>query len=378
MDQHNDHDQNENEQPLPPRREDNLHHHGRAGKVWKVILLVLVLIVTAGAAYGVRLATQVKDSADKTYVPTKKKTPTVNLADQKPFSILLLGADTGTEGRDGYRGNSDTMILVTVDPQKKETTLFSIPRDTAAQIIGAKTFTYQKINSAFNIGGPSMAMDTVEKLLNVPINYYALIDMAGMKKMVDAVDGIDVDVPFSFVSTETGNQKFTKGKMHLNGDMALAYARMRKEDNEGDFGRQKRQQQVITAIAGKVISLNSLTRVQSILDAVSSSIQTNIKLGQLMTMYQNYQGALKNIKQDGLKGIGTTVNDNGQEVAYVVTKTSELQRVSDKARTALGLDTETLNNEETRQNSLQTTFDWNSQLDQFSYTFYPQESGGSN
>lgn len=371
MDQQN----NDNDQKLPPHRSD---HQGpsKQGKVWKIILLILLLLVTAGGAYGVRVATQVKDSADNTYVPTKKKTPTVDLAAQKPFSILLLGADTGTEGRDGYRGNSDTMILVTVDPQHKQTTMFSIPRDTAAQIIGAKSYTYQKINSAFNIGGATMAMDSVEKLLNVPINYYALIDMAGLKKMVDAVGGVDVDVPFSFVSTETGNQKFTKGKMHLNGDMALAYARMRKEDVEGDFGRQKRQQQVISAIAGNVISLNSLTRVQSILDAVSASVQTNIKLSQLITMYQNYQGALKNLKQDELSGIATTVNDNGQEVAYVVNKTSELQRVSDKARTALGLEKEPLSNEETRQNSLQTQFDWNSKLDQFSYTFYPQS--GSN
>jgi LCP family protein required for cell wall assembly len=365
----------QNNEPIPSRRDPN---RGKKNKIWKIILLIAVLFIAAGTAYGVKLATEVKNTADKTYVPTKKKLPVVDLSQQKPFSVLFLGADTGTDGRDGYRGNSDTMILTTVDPQSKKTTMVSIPRDTAVQIIGTKEFTYQKINSAFNIGGATMAMETVEKLFNVPINYYALIDMAGLKKMVDAVGGVDVDVPFSFTSTETGNQHFTKGKMHLSGDMALAYSRMRKEDNSGDFGRQKRQQQVISAVVGKVISLNSLTRVQSILDAVSDSVKTNIKFGQLMTMYQNYRGALKTIKQDSLKAKGAFITQNDQQIAYVVAPTDDLQRISDQSRAALGLDKETLDNEETRQNKLQTNFDWNTDANQYTYQFFPQTGTSNN
>lgn len=96
-----------------------------------------------------------------------------------------------------------------------------------------------------------MAINTVTKLVNVPISYYLTINMGALEKVVDAVGGVDVQVPFSFTSSKTGGQHFTKGGMHLNGNMALAYARMRYEDPKGDYGRQQRQQQVIKAILKK-------------------------------------------------------------------------------------------------------------------------------
>lgn len=84
-----------------------------------------------------------------------------------------MGTDTGAFNRTDKMGNTDTMIVAVVNPTKKRYTLMSIPRDTMAQMVGAKSLTAEKINAAYSIGGAKMAMNTVSKLINVPIKYYA-------------------------------------------------------------------------------------------------------------------------------------------------------------------------------------------------------------
>ena len=95
--------------------------------------------------------------------------------------------------------------------------------------------------------------------------------MEGLQKIVDAVGGVDVNVPFTWTDANTGGQTFKKGKAHLNGELALAYARMRDEDPEGDYGRQKRQQEVINQIVKHLMSVKSLTNYQKVMDSLSSA-----------------------------------------------------------------------------------------------------------
>lgn len=87
------------------------------------------------------------------------------------------------------------MIVATVNPDKEQVKLVSIPRDTLVQLQGADEFNMQKINAAYNVGGSDMAMSTVEKMFDVPIDYYVTVNMGGLSKIVDAVGGVDVDVP---------------------------------------------------------------------------------------------------------------------------------------------------------------------------------------
>ncbi len=169
------------------------------------------------------------------------------IANKQPISILVLGVDQGIEGRHD-RGNSDTMILATANPQKNSATMTSIPRDTLADIKGDpenKYFMF-RVNSAYEIGGHESSMKTVSSMLNVPIDYYLEVNMKALKSLVNAVGGVDVQVPFDFSYDWCD---FHKGKQHLNGRHAVAYVRMRKEDPRGDYGRQMRQRQVIEAIA---------------------------------------------------------------------------------------------------------------------------------
>ncbi|WP_317951459.1 LCP family glycopolymer transferase, partial [Rossellomorea marisflavi] len=157
-----------------------------------------------------------------------KRTEEVKFDKKHPFSVLLLGVDE----RAGDKGRSDTMIVVTVNPHEKTTKMLSIPRDTLVDIVGRGT--RDKINHAYAFGGVEMSMDTVEEFLDIPIDYYAKINMEGFKDIVNAVGGVTVNNDFTFSS---GGYTFNEGQLSLNGEKALAYTRMRKQDPRGDFGR---------------------------------------------------------------------------------------------------------------------------------------------
>ena len=125
-----------------------------------------------------------------------------------------------------------------------------------AQMVGNSSFRVEKINAAYTIGGAKMAMDSVSKLINVPVKYYALVNMGGIMKMIRYVGGINIRPNLTF---EYGGYEFKKGKMtHMGGGGALAYSRMRYDDPKGDYGRQERQRQVIIALIKKAGSLGSV------------------------------------------------------------------------------------------------------------------------
>lgn len=169
----------------------------------------------------------------------------VNLNNKEPFSVLLLGIDTGDDGR-VEQGRSDTTIVATVNPRDKQTTLVSLARDTYVDIPGQGK--QDKLNHAYAFGGASLAMDTVENYLNIPINHYVSINMAGLKELVNAVGGIEVNNNLTF---SQDGYDFTIGKISLDGEQALSYSRMRYEDPNGDYGRQERQRKVIEGIVQK-------------------------------------------------------------------------------------------------------------------------------
>ncbi|MCI2034130.1 MAG: LCP family protein [Lactobacillus sp.] len=338
-----------------------------------VVMIGLTLLVLI-AGYAVRLYSQTKSAVDKTYDPVSAKAAAKSdISGKKPLSILLLGTDTGDFGRD-YKGNSDTMILVTINPKNKRTTMVSIPRDTLAEIVDGDGAGPQKINAAYNAGGNEAAMKTVSKLLNVPINYYVTVNMSGLKKIVDAVGGVDVNIAFTWRDTHVSESTFTKGKAHLDGTRALAYARMRYEDPQGDYGRQKRQREVITQIVKKALSASSLSNYQSVMDSLSSSLRTSLKFADILAIAENYRDCIKNINQTTLKGMGVMINGS----SYQVAKTSELQKVSDKVRAEMGLEAKTLDNYDTKQNTYNTNagFDWSDGNNPV-YTLYDEDGSAA-
>lgn len=332
--------------PSHSRVEENQQYYHRDYHFWTWVISIVSVVIIALGLYSAYLFFRAKNAADQTYDPkTSVHIAKGEFNGKKPFAVLLMGTDTGALGRHEKRGNTDTLIVAVVNPSKKRYTLMSIPRDTMAQLVGSEEFTTKKINAAYPTGGAKMAMDSVSALLNVPLKYYALVNMGGIMKMVKYVGGIEVDPPLSFTYND---HHFIKGqKRRVMGEAALAYSRMRYDDPRGDYGRQERQREVITKIIKKTVSLNSLAHLDGIMSSISGNVKTNLPFSSIRDIAMNYRACSGDAASDYLHGVSATIDD----AAYQVQPTKELQRVSDKLRRELGLKPVKLNNNETYQNA---------------------------
>ena len=263
------------------------------------------------------------------------------IAENKPMTILLMGVDTGSGSReDQWVGNSDTMILVTVNPQTRETTIMSLERDILTNITQDGETVQAKLNAAYAQGGVELAIKTIQDLMNIHIDRYAMINMKGLVQLVDKVGGITVNNPFDFdISIEENEPEYTAkippGRQEIDGEQALVYSRMRYQDPEGDYGRQKRQREVIEKIIKKVLTLDGLSNYQGIIEAVSDNMQTNISLDTNNLMHlMGYRDALKNIRMEQLKGEDATLADGG---SYQIVTSEHLLKMQNVLRKSLGL-----------------------------------------
>lgn len=120
------------------------------------------------------------------------------LKEGKPVSVLAMGTDVGAMNRGNKGGNTDTLELVTINPKKETVTMTSIPRDILIKVDTDEGADYVKLNAAYQIGGAKQTVKQVKELLGVPIDYYAVVNMGVLKKVVNAVGGVDVNNPFAF------------------------------------------------------------------------------------------------------------------------------------------------------------------------------------
>lgn len=295
-------------------------------KIFAIIFGIILVLFLAVVGMGAKLYWDVSKSMDKTYETVERsKKSQVNLNNKEPFSVLLLGIDTGDDGR-VEQGRSDTTIVATVNPRDKQTTLVSLARDTYVDIPGQGK--QDKLNHAYAFGGASLAMDTVENYLNIPINHYVSINMAGLKELVNAVGGIEVNNNLTF---SQDGYDFTIGKISLDGEQALSYSRMRYEDPNGDYGRQERQRKVIEGIVQKVLSLNSVGNYQQILTAVSDNMKTDLSFDDMKKIALDYRSAFGKVKQDQLQGTGFMQDG----VSYQRVDEQELTRVQQELKNQL-------------------------------------------
>lgn len=285
-------------------------------KKWPWIVGILGVIVLGLAIYLFTIYNSFTNTLDGMHEPLDRpvsdmRTGEIALTEQDPFSVLLLGVDE----REGDKGRSDTMVVVTVNPEDKSTKMVSIPRDTYTEIIGRGT--NDKINHAYAFGGIEMSLATVENLLDIPIDYVMQVNMEGFKDIVDAVGGVEVNSPMAF-------DGFSEGKNQLNGDEALSYVRMRKEDPRGDFGRQDRQKQVLQGIMRGGASVNSLFNYKDIFNALGNNVRTNMTFDEMKDVQSNYRDAIDTVDQMIIDdGYGETING----VWYYMMDENELSEV---------------------------------------------------
>jgi LCP family protein required for cell wall assembly len=203
---------------------------------------------------------------------------------------LLIGSDTRATGRRPGQTSvgsqrSDTIMLVHLPKDRKAAYMVSIPRDSWVNIPGHGQ---AKINAAFSWGGSALLIDTIEKLTNVRIDHFAILDFEGMKTMTDALGGVDVRVSRTVTDTRHG-ETWKEGVNHLDGERALAFVRQRYGLTGGDFDRIKRQQAFLKALANKAVSKGTLTnplKLNAFLDALTKSVSVDdtVKIGDLRSL----------------------------------------------------------------------------------------------
>ncbi|MBC6925273.1 LCP family glycopolymer transferase [Ligilactobacillus salivarius] len=321
---------NNEEEKLNRNHSHHKHHHHRSFwqryKIWKWVLIVIGLFIVADVALFGKMYFDAKKSADSTYkqVKTTKLRNTPDLNNGKPFTVLILGTDTGEYGRT-YQGRSDTMMLAAVSPKEKKTTLVSIPRDTKVAIPG---YGYNnKINAAYSYEGIKGAVNIVQSYLDVPVDYYVEMNMKGLEELSAAVGPVKVENDLEFTNL---NKTFKKGTVTINEDNILAYTRMRYEDPRGDYGRQLRQRMVLEALVKKIATIGSVTKYQSILNAISSNMKTNLTFDDMKAIATKYGSASK-IEQVQLQGESRMIDG----VSYEVVPQSNLDKVINQLKKAL-------------------------------------------
>lgn len=294
-------------------------------KVLAITLGVLTIFLVAGGLFVWSMYRDVNETVTKVndnleISPERKQVETIE--QKESVSVLLLGIDR----RDGEQGRSDSIIVMTLNPTTDEGAMLSIPRDTKTEIVGKGM--NDKINHAYAFGGAEMAMNTVEGLLDIPIDYVVEADMEAFTEVVDALGGITVTNDFAF---SADGYNYPIGQVDLNGASALSYARMRYEDPNGDFGRQERQRAVVAAIVEKGRSDFSVDKVTKLLDVAGNRAKTNIEFNELVTLSTDYMKAFRNASTLRIEGSGGLESDGiyywNPDSASLADVQAELQRL---------------------------------------------------
>ncbi len=266
--------------------------HRRLKRVVAITAGAVAVAVVVGAGSLYAYAKHIESTMQRTVV--RKEVLKVDLAKvkpQEPYNLLIMGVDKRPKDTQ-YR--SDSIMLVRVDPKTKQVWMISIPRDMRAQIPGHG---YAKINSAYALGKEQLAIDSVEELAGVPINHFMAIDFSGFEKVVNAMDGVWIDVPVEINDKQADRSKGDRashidaGYQRLDGAHALTFVRARHQFADQDFSRMKNQQSFAKAIAEQIATKTSVAKTPRIVSAVAPHISTDMSLMEMMRTAQALKGA---------------------------------------------------------------------------------------
>jgi LCP family protein required for cell wall assembly len=317
----------------------NQKKKGRKRRIFMWIFIPILILFLSGAAYATSLLKKAESAVSKSYKPVKtvsKRTTKVN-PDLDNISILLIGVDESKSRKKEY-GNavrSDALLVATLNKKDKTVKLLSIPRDSYVYIPGKDK--YDKITHAHAYGGPKMTIETVQELLDIPIDYYVKVNFYAFIDVVNTLDGIDVEVPYAISEQDSEDHqnaiRLNPGLQTLNGEQALALARTRHKDS--DIMRGMRQQEILKAILKKSLSIKSITKHTDIINAVGDNLTTNMSFNDM-----------KSLLDYGLTGNGLTIDtlnlEGGDEyinkVYYYKLDETNLNKTRNILKAHLGID----------------------------------------
>jgi polyisoprenyl-teichoic acid--peptidoglycan teichoic acid transferase len=282
----------------------------RRKRVFRWILLPLMLISLSFIAYGALLYNKAESVMDESYNPIEREGKrAVNPFDEN-FSILFIGVDDSNKRQFEGSSRTDALMLATFNQDDKSIKLVSIPRDSYVHIPEKEIYT--KINHAHAYGGVELTLETVEELLDVPVDYYVKMNFDAFIDVIDALNGIEVNVPYTFSEQDSQDRKdaitLYEGIQTLDGEEALALARTRKLDN--DIERGKRQQEIIKAIIKRAVSVKSIANYSDVMEAVGRNMTTDLRFDQMKSFIE-YATAGSNLNTETLNLAGTDSRIDG-------------------------------------------------------------------
>ena len=311
------------------------------GCLWKILLVVLILLLAFGGGYIYYLFHSGKKAAENAYVENSRTKSELRDESVQPLtdniSIMIVGIDD-SEKRSQGEGNSrsDALLVATLNNKDKSIKLVSIPRDSYVYIptVGYK----DKITHAHAYGGIDATRETVEGLLNVPIDYYFRVNFDAFIEIVDALGGVTVDVPYEINELDENDKRtvhLMPGTQEVNGREALALARTRHQDS--DVERGKRQQMILEAIASKATSVTSFTKYDKVLAAVGNNMQTDMTFDEMKSLFAYLQNGMPNIDSLSLKGS----DDMSSGIYYYLLQDDSLLETRQTLQKHLGLTIDT-------------------------------------
>ena len=263
------------------------------------VLVFFVLLLVWGVASYLALRSGAKEANER--LPDSAKAalvPQDGLMLSNPSVTLLLGTDHSSRirTRTGFR-RADSIMLLRTDPGKGRLNYLSIPRDLRVNVPGHG---FDKINVAYQLGGPSLAIRTVRSFTDVEVNHVVVVDFDAFTEVIDKVGGVDIDVPAPILSNKFDcpyatqarcdrwqGWRFARGKQHMDGQRARVYARIRENKlnpAESDITRTERQQAVIQALLSKLTSPGVLLKMPFIGDDVMKPLTTDLSAGELIQL----------------------------------------------------------------------------------------------
>jgi polyisoprenyl-teichoic acid--peptidoglycan teichoic acid transferase len=312
-------------------------------KRWVPILIVaLVLLFAIWGAVGYVSVSRGVDSAHGRLPAGTAATLNSDsgLLMSTPTDILLLGTDHSNDGQPGRSSDdhSDSMMLLRTDPGRHRLIYLSIPRDLRASIPGAGD---QKINAAMQIGGPPLAVRTVEAYTGLPINHVVVVDFGSFEKLIDAVGGIDVNVPENILSNRFDcpftaakcsswpGWRFHKGVQHMDGHRALIYSRIRENQlnpADTDISRGEHQQQVMQATLSKLASASTFFKLPFDGSSLLAPIATDLSTWDFMQLgWVKFRASAGNTLHCRLGGTGEDIGGG----SYIVGGPENIQVIQE-------------------------------------------------
>jgi polyisoprenyl-teichoic acid--peptidoglycan teichoic acid transferase len=299
---------------------------------WIVVPILTLLLI--GGGYATYLYNKAESTIGDSYKPVERTSSKRDKEVHPAFdniTVLFAGLDE-SKARKEPALRTDALMLATFNQKQKSVKLLSIPRDTLVYIPNKGR--EDKINHAYGKGGISSTMETVEELLDIPVDYYVKMNFEAFIDVVEALDGIDVNVTKAIDEMDSKDRhhaiQLQPGFQTLNGEEALAYARTRKIDS--DIERGKRQQEIIKAIISKASSAKSVTKYGNVMEAVGENMETDLSFDE-MKSFLDYAtaGNQLNVETLSLEGSNSTIGG----VYYYQLDDLALEEVKSKLKTQL-------------------------------------------